>query len=291
MEKRDLLFGVFLLGIILAVSLFVVAKPNTDNIREFVPAHAVEVSKGVFSLGIAEDVDGRVVEGFMIVHDGVVDNKRAHAKPGNVCGNNICEPGEKKSCPTDCTDGNGEDTEKSTCFSLFAKGARWKTTEPYVTSNATGASINLTLTETSLNTWDSEISSFNIFGTGSSGTTNVNVTNSLDGKNEVEFQNLGATSTIAVTIVWGIFSAPPPFNELVEWDAVFNSDYPFGTFDGTVEVMDYQNIATHEFGHALGLNHPEDTCTEETMYAFADFNETKKRTLNSGDITGVNKLY
>ena len=55
--------------------------------------------------------------------------------------------------------------------------------------------------------------------------------------------------------------------------------------------MDYQNIATHEFGHALGLGHPESTCTEETMYAFASFGETKKSTLEAGDIAGVNKLY
>ena len=31
--------------------------------------------------------------------------------------------------------------------------------------------------------------------------------------------------------------------------------------------------------------------TEETMYAYADFGETKKRTLEAGDITGVQKLY
>ncbi|KKK59216.1 hypothetical protein LCGC14_3036590, partial [marine sediment metagenome] len=48
-----------------------------------------------------------------------------------------------------------------------------------------------------------------------------------DGKNEVEFQNLGATSTIAYTIVWGIFIGHPGQRILVEWDAVFNSNYPW----------------------------------------------------------------
>ncbi len=73
---------------------------------------------------------------------------------------------------------------------------------------------------------------------------------------------------------------------------VFNSNYTFGNYDpGDPTMMDYQNIATHEFGHAVGLGHPEDTCTEETMYAFAAFNETKKRTLEAGDIAGVNDLY
>jgi len=32
-------------------------------------------------------------------------------------------------------------------------------------------------------------------------------------------------------------------------------------------------------------------CTEETMYRFATEGETKKRTLNTGDITGIKKLY
>lgn len=78
---------------------------------------------------------------------------------------------------------------------------------------------------------------------------------------------------------------------MVEWDAVFNSDYAFGDATSDPSLMDYQNIATHEFGHALGLGHPEDTCTDETMYPSAGFGETKKRTLEAGDKTGINKLY
>ena len=51
------------------------------------------------------------------------------------------------------------------------------------------------------------------------------------------------------------------------------------------------NIKTHEAGHAAGLGHPDNTCTEETMYAFASIGETKKRTVNSGDIAGIKDLY
>jgi len=42
---------------------------------------------------------------------------------------------------------------------------------------------------------------------------------------------------------------------------------------------------------AAGLGHPDDSCTEETLYRFAAFGETKKRTLNTGDIAGINELY
>jgi hypothetical protein len=55
--------------------------------------------------------------------------------------------------------------------------------------------------------------------------------------------------------------------------------------------MDYQNIATHEFGHAAGMGHPAGSCTEETMYGFAQSGETKKRTLAAGDIAGIQKQY
>ena len=55
--------------------------------------------------------------------------------------------------------------------------------------------------------------------------------------------------------------------------------------------MDFENIATHELGHSFGMGHPDSTCIEETMYAYADFGETKKRVLNAGDIAGIQELY
>ncbi|MEK0349324.1 MAG: hypothetical protein QQN50_06000 [Nitrosopumilus sp.] len=39
------------------------------------------------------------------------------------------------------------------------------------------------------------------------------------------------------------------------------------------------------------MGHPTDDCTEETMYRFAGAGETKKRDLNTGDITGIQRLY
>lgn len=106
------------------------------------------------------------------------------------------------------------------------------------------------------------------------------------------FGNIDSSGAIAVTIVWGYFSGPPRFRELIEWDVVFdNVDYTFGDATLDSSVMDFLNIATHEFGHAAGMGHPESTCTEETMYAYSDFGETKKRDLNAGDIAGVVALY
>jgi predicted Zn-dependent protease len=56
--------------------------------------------------------------------------------------------------------------------------------------------------------------------------------------------------------------------------------------------MDLQNIATHEFGHAVGLGDIYDTaCSSVTMYGYSDYGDTVKRTLETPDITGLRTLY
>jgi hypothetical protein len=56
--------------------------------------------------------------------------------------------------------------------------------------------------------------------------------------------------------------------------------------------MDLQNIATHELGHGVGLGDLDDSDnSEKTMYGYSTWGETKKRTLDLGDITGIKVLY
>ena len=242
------------------------ASDKAKSKAGFIPEHAVKISESVYSLGNAKDHTGKVVEGFLFI-----DNKKSPAKPDGTPGN-----GNKKT----------KTGETSTCYTLLAKGASWKTTEPYMI----GPGIDGTLTAASLDAWDSKVE-FEIFGPElENENPNGPDLKNPDNKNEVMFDDLGSTNTIAYTITWGIFGGPPSQRELVEWDAVFNSDYAFGNADDISGVMDYQNIATHEFGHAAGLGHPGDSCVDETMYAFASPGETKKRDLNAGDIAGINKL-
>ncbi|MCH7568933.1 MAG: matrixin family metalloprotease, partial [Nanoarchaeota archaeon] len=169
-------------------------------------------------------------------------------------------------------------------------------TEQYVldTTNQDGMTSNFvtSVTSASFETWDSEVA-FDVFGTqNTSATVDGPDTVSPDDKNEVMFGVIDSPGVIAVAIIWGIFIGPPSQREIVEYDVVFNDpDYTWGDATINASLMDYQNIATHEFGHAAGLDHPDITCTEETMYAFADFGETKKRDLNAGDIAGITKLY
>jgi matrixin len=79
--------------------------------------------------------------------------------------------------------------------------------------------------------------------------------------------------------------------EIIGFTVKLDKDEPWaiGSVQGTFDV---QNIATHEFGHVAGLAHvsaPKDVCL--TMYPYADYGETQKRTLGLGDKLGMQKLY
>ena len=167
----------------------------------------------------------------------------------------------------------------SKCFSLLAKGAKWKTVEDYRTT------VPLRVA-----TWNDEA---DIFGEEEDGTI-PEFTGDLDEINTAQFGPYPDPNVIAVTVVWGVFIGPPSGRRLVEWDMLMNNkDFEWG--DASTKKnkgkMDIENIAAHELGHAAGLGHPPDECTEETMYAFASAGETKKRSLEDGDRAGILELY
>ena len=278
--KGILVVFVVFASLILLSSVFVLAvKPNFVPVEVvpsdgqasvIIPENAVEVAPDVFDLGLARDVDGRIVRGYAFVH-----RKDSEAKPPWAGG------------------GNGD---SSTCYSVLAKGAKWKSAENYLVDSANNDGLTQSFVENnveaSVNTWEAETSS-NIFGSQTAGVVDGIDTASTDGKNEFLFASMpNDPNTIAVTITWGIFYGPPQGRELVEWDMAFNDDFAFGDADVLGNnVMDFLNIMTHEKGHALGLGHPSDGCTEETMFRFASAGETKKRTLEAGDIAGLKSLY
>jgi hypothetical protein len=166
----------------------------------------------------------------------------------------------------------------SRCYSLLANGAHWKTIEPYQTTFSLPVA-----------TWE-----FNnqIFGRSQGGPVPPFDDDDMDGINTAQFGSYPNPNVIAITVVWGIFAGPPAQRELVEWDLLLNSPaFDFGDAENDPSLMDTEAIATHELGHAAGLGHPGNGCTEETMYAFADHGEIKKRTLEDGDRAGIIELY
>jgi len=231
----------------------------------------------VISLGTAVDPQsGKTVSGYAIVH---------YAKGG--------VPG-KPDKP-----GGG-----AVCYAFISKGAVWKTVEPWLINPANngGLSVNFPFPNmtTDIAKWEDAAdgaldngNSVNILGNGTetSDTLEADLV-TPDGDNEVYFADISDPGAIGVTIVWGIFGGPPQGRELVEWDQVYDdADYNWSMY-GEADMMDFENIATHELGHSIGLSDLYDSaCSEQTMYGYADYGETKKQTLESGDIMGADKLY
>lgn len=286
--KAKLIPIILILAIICVLAaVFVLAKPDMPDKAKnpvVIPAHAVEVAPGVFYLGKALD-KGRVVEGYAMF-----------VKPGTECGNGICEPSENaRKCPEDCTGEDPEEPDTSSCYTFLARGAKWKSVEDYIvdpvnTRGLDGEFVRDNLVE-DIGKWETE-AGVDILGNEITGIVDGADLESPDNKNEVMFADVDYEGAIAVAIIWGYFGGPPPFRELVEWDMVFDDvDFDWSAA-GEVDKMDFENIATHELGHAVGLGDLYNSgCSEQTMYGYAEFGETKKQTLESGDTTGIQKLY
>lgn len=257
-----------------------VANTNSHNgVQVTIPSHAVEVAPNVFSLGSAIDPQtAQVVEGYMIVH-----RKKGEGKDQS----SVKAAGKAPSC-----------------YGYFAQGAKWKTVEPWLmnTSNTRGltGSTVFSLMQNGIAKWEDAADGVvgnavfgNVLGNGSTTSASlVAETSAPDNQNEVFFAPIKDNSNaIAVTIAWGRFSGQAKFRELVEWDMVFDDIKFDWSTSGAPGKMDFDNIVTHELGHAVGLADLYNTCTEETMYGYATEGETKKQTLNPGDIQGMNALY
>ncbi|MEQ8155967.1 MAG: matrixin family metalloprotease [Clostridiaceae bacterium] len=140
--------------------------------------------------------------------------------------------------------------------------------------------------ETSASTWDSETSA-KLFGGILGGTTAKY--GKYDGKNVITFDKYrGNPQVIAVTSIWYNTATM----KVTEFDMLFNTKYSWGNASYNSNVMDIQNIATHEFGHVVGLDDLySDSDMLETMYGYSDYGETYKRDLYTGDINGVHNIY
>jgi hypothetical protein len=121
------------------------------------------------------------------------------------------------------------------------------------------------------------------------GGTVTDTATAYDNRNVILFRNASNGSTIASTYSWWSSN-----NELLDSDIVF-WDYTFTFFTGAsgcggVSNAAYmEDIAAHELGHALGLNHS--TSTDATMYPSYAYCSMSNRTLAADDIAGAKALY
>jgi uncharacterized protein (TIGR03382 family) len=91
----------------------------------------------------------------------------------------------------------------------------------------------------------------------------------------------------AVTIV----TYDPYTGDLIDADIAFNAERWTWTTRGEPrrDALDLQDVATHELGHALGLEHSE--VPEATMYRSSPLGSIERRTLDDDDLDAVGAAY
>ncbi len=158
--------------------------------------------------------------------------------------------------------------------------------------------------EAAFQTWEDDPLSYMDFTNGGT-TTTIGISslaNKMDGYNVVGWADISAKypGAIAVTIFWYNVAT----KHLAEVDVAMNSDTRFVWWQNSAgdEVWDFtdttgydvdvQNIMTHEAGHWLVLGDLYATYnSDKTMYGYSDELELKKRSLTSGDLAGIQKIY
>jgi len=240
-----------------------------------IPSDAVEITPGIYSLGTIES-NGVILEGIMSYH-----HRNGHnGGPGGG------------------DDPIGDPTDSSSCYSyVFGKPLQWASQENWVVNpeNNDGLSDQQVLEtlEDGFSSWD-EAAGTTILGSGSiTSDTLVADTQTTDGINEIYFADISEPGVIAVTITWGVANGPPFARGLVEMDQVYD-DVSFDfAIDGNPSKMDLGSVGTHEIGHGLGMGHTslDDLCSKQTMYPYTTNGSTDERSLEAGDIAGIQNVY
>ena len=91
-------------------------------------------------------------------------------------------------------------------------------------------------------------------------------------------------SLLAVTHVWSNSN-----HEIVHFDIEINADGVYWSTTGDPNKHDLHNTMTHEFGHALGLEHSDET--QSSMSSTTSVGELSKRDVHEDDIQGFVSLY
>jgi hypothetical protein len=114
------------------------------------------------------------------------------------------------------------------------------------------------------------------------GNTSVTMSNSIYG------ESFGS-DVLAVTVV------SPRDDILAEADVIFNSAYSWNSYRGALkrdeEIVDFHRVALHEFGHVLGLGHPDEANPQQSVGAIMNSHISSLDSLLSDDINGAHSIY
>jgi hypothetical protein len=77
-----------------------------------------------------------------------------------------------------------------------------------------------------------------------------------------------------------------------ETDTLFNSKYDWDSYRGPLRAAeDFHRVAIHEFGHTLGLDHPDLASPPQHVNAIMNSTISNVDTVQADDISGVQSIY
>jgi hypothetical protein len=121
------------------------------------------------------------------------------------------------------------------------------------------------------------------------GGTVTDTATAYDNRNVIMFRNASNGSTIASTYSWWSSNNELLDSDIVFWDQTFTFFTGASGCGGVSNAAYMEDIAAHELGHALGLNHS--TSTDATMYPSYAYCSQSNRTLAADDVAGAKALY
>lgn len=143
------------------------------------------------------------------------------------------------------------------------------------------------IAEAALADWNTHLarSRFNVVRDSTAARAQGNRTNNVFFSNSVYGQSWGS-GVLAVTLTYR------GSRSTIEADVVFNSNLTWDSYRGGLRrAMDFRRVALHEFGHVLGLDHPDQEQPVQYVSAVMNSRVSNLEFLQADDIAGARALY